>query len=230
MRKRNFILIELLVVIAIIAFAQEICGSPLKVAQNFANENSEEKPAVVASPLIKDGVIGKVPGCNVLVNTTQPTVDNPLKFAGDASTKLQIKVPQKASMSFVADVIVDELPKTGISEIVTRRGCHSVLGIDPRGRVIFTMWYADKSTVNQVLAKRLLQVGETTRIAATVDVQDGQTTISLYLDGQLQNTRTTAQMPYPYGPVLNIGNKLKGGILNLFWAGACLSQEELQNL
>ncbi|MDR0932553.1 MAG: LamG domain-containing protein [Victivallales bacterium] len=194
----------------------------------FTHYNPDEKPAAVMLQLIKDGAVQSIQGGKVPVNTTVSKPGSPLEFAGD--TKLQMTVPQQGeSMTFVADVTVGELPKAGFAEIVTRRGCNSILGIDPKGWVIFTMWYANKSTNNQVLSKRRLKAGDTARIAAVVKAEKGQTTISLYIDGQLQNTRTTQQMPYPYNTTLFIGNKFKGSIANLFWASDALSQDKLQN-
>lgn len=133
-------------------------------------------------------------------------------------------------MSFIADVTATGLPEKGLMTLVSRTGCNNTLGIDANGRVVMTMWYADRKTQNHVLSKTRLKAGEKAHIAATIEEEKGQTTLRLYINGRQEAVRTTPQRPFPYSSRLLIGSKFRGEIGNLFWADGCLSEAELRKM
>lgn len=207
-------------------------GTPDKPAWLFTHYDPAAKPAAAVFPLIRNGaVVSGQKGVRIIANTTQARPNEPLAFHGDAAPGIRLTVPQQGnSMSFIADVTATGLPEKGLMTLVSRTGCNNTLGIDANGRVVMTMWYADRKTQNHVLSKTRLKAGEKAHIAATIEEEKGQTTLRLYINGRQEAVRTTPQRPFPYSSRLLIGSKFRGEIGNLFWADGCLSEAELRKM
>lgn len=173
-------------------------GTPDKPAWLFTHYDPAAKPAAAVFPLIRNGaVVSGQRGVRIIANTTQARPNEPLAFHGDAAPGIRLTVPQQGnSMSFIADVTATGLPEKGLMTLVSRTGCNNTLGIDANGRVVMTMWYADRKTQNHVLSKTRLKAGEKAHIAATIEEEKGQTTLRLYINGRQEAVRTTPQRPF----------------------------------
>ncbi|MDD3154588.1 MAG: hypothetical protein PHS41_06950 [Victivallaceae bacterium] len=204
-------------------------GSADKFSWWISNYDPDKKSETKVSCLIRQGsVVEKQKGCKVLVDSIGHGENGALKFSATPREKLKIRIQQEGeSMTFLTTFTLESLPKKGIASLVTRSGCNSIFGITTDGQMIFTLWYANRKTNNHLNTRPRLRPGQKVHAAAVIDSSNGKTTIRLILNGKEEAVRTTNQKPFPYGPVLAIGEKFNGTFETLAWASGAMTNQQI---
>lgn len=218
-------------------FTVPFSGSGKKRTWWFSHYDQSNSEPEETLPLIQNGRIHSSDKRVAILANQGFRVENDTLICDNVKgRRLLMRLPESyMTMTLVADVAIAELPQKGFAVLAMRPGCNSILGIESQGRVIFTMWYADKKTQNHVISRSRLKPGEKVRIAAAVEVKDNQTTLKLMINGKVEASRSTAQPPYSYGPRLSIAPVRTAGVFigsieNMFFANTALSAEATMKL
>lgn len=219
-------------------FIVPFSGSREKLTWWFSHYDPGKPESAETLPLILNGRISASDKHVAVLANQGFREENGTLICGNAKgRKLHLRLPESyTAMTLAADVAIAELPQKGLAVLAMRPGCNSILGLNAHGKVMFTMWYADKKTQNHVISQSRLKIGEKARIAAVVEVKDNLTTLKLFVNGKLEASRSTAQSPYPYGPRLNVapagttGGFFVGSIENMFFVNTALTAEAIMKL
>ncbi len=219
-------------------FTVPFAGTPEKISWWFSHYDPNKAKAAWTLPLILNGKADTSDKKISVLSRNGVKEENGAMIFGDIpKRKLLLRLPENfGTMTLAADITVSALPEKGLAPIVVRPGCNSIFGINTYGQVMLSIWYADRKTQNHVISGIRLKSGEKARIAAVVDCKDQQTTLKLIVNGREEASLTTAQKPYPYGPLLNIApwgrkeNSFIGSVRNLFISNQALSPEAVMAL
>lgn len=137
--------------------------------------------------------------------------DNALVFNGTDSALLLNLPRQLKDMTVTADLVLPALPaKAGA--VFGRPGFHNMLQVAPDGRLLFSIWGADKKPMGTVGSKSLLKPGTEYRVAAVVKHLEGdKVQLSVYVNGINEGQKTLAGPEFPYGKALFFGASNQSG-------------------
>lgn len=135
-------------------------------------------------------------------------------FAFDGQKSfLFLQTPQKLTdLTIMLQVNLKNLPQEKAA-LIARRGFHNLLAVDSKGFVVFELWNQSKNGIMSVRSETALAAGQWYNLAVTVAVNNGQTTLKLYLTGKLESEKTFDQLPFDYAPEILVGssNPWSGG-------------------
>lgn len=134
-----------------------------------------------------------------------------LVFNGTDSTLLLTLPRQLNDMTVAVDFTLPALPaKSGA--LFGRPGFHNMFQVAPDGRLLFSIWGANKKPMGTVGSKNLLKPGTEYRVAGVVKHLDGdKVQLSIYVNGVNEGQKTFAGPEYPYGKSLFFGAAAPGG-------------------
>ena len=147
-----------------------------------------------------------------------------------------------ASVTYVADVTLDSLPKGREAAICGRSGWHNAIFVREDGTLRFTCFdYAGRKS-GDVYSKKPIVTGRQYRVAGVVDCSHGnETRLRLYVDGELQGEIVAfegAPFVYPWkvwvGQVGETGGKpnlpMDGTVRSFWYFHQPLTKEEIDAL